>query len=96
MGDLRDWSPEPNGAVAEDRPVLSSLLLSSLPCNPNPAAIDAGCWEVAEQATQEIISHVQPTVVSEIRRREVIAYVQRLIRDSLGCEVCFFVFVFFI
>ncbi|KAJ4704269.1 PAP/OAS1 substrate-binding domain superfamily [Melia azedarach] len=82
MGDLRDWSPEPNGAALEERPLSSS---SSVPSN--QTAIGAGYWQRAEEATQEIISQVQPTVVSEERRKAVIDYVQRLIRNYLGCEV---------
>lgn len=90
MGDLRDWSSEPNGSVTEDRHIPSSPSISSLQSsspNPNPTAIGAGRWGKAEQTTQEIISRVQPTVVSEERRKEVIDYVQRLIRGCLGCEV---------
>ena len=86
MGDLRDWSPEPNGAAAEERPSSSS---------PAPedrgmaevAAIGAEYWKRAEDATQGIIAQVQPTVVSEKRRRAVIDFVQRLIKGYLGCEV---------
>lgn len=89
MGDLRSWSLEQNGAVAEEKPSssssssFSSLLLS------NPTAIDSDCWPRAEEATQAIISQVQPTVVSERRRKAVIDYVQRLIRGRLRCEVSF-------
>lgn len=82
MGDLRDWSPEPNGAVFGERPSSSS---SSVPSN--QTAIGAEYWQRAEEATQAIIAQVQPTVVSEERRKAVIDYVQRLIRNYLGCEV---------
>ncbi|TXG58955.1 hypothetical protein EZV62_016784 [Acer yangbiense] len=73
MGDLRDWSPEPNGVVLEERSTSS--------------IIPADYWLRAEEATQGIISQVQPTVASEERRKAVIDYVQRLIRNNLGCEV---------
>ncbi|KAK3227478.1 hypothetical protein Dsin_007340 [Dipteronia sinensis] len=73
MGDLRDWSPEPNGVVLEERSPSS--------------IIPADYWQRAEEATQGIISQVQPTVASEERRKAVIDYVQRLIRNNLGCEV---------
>lgn len=82
MGDLRDWSPEPNGAVLGERPLSSSSSVSS-----NQTAIGAEYWQRAEEATQAIIAQVQPTVVSEERRKAVIDYVQRLIRNYLGCEV---------
>ncbi|CAN0846843.1 hypothetical protein LINGRAHAP2_LOCUS4650 [Linum grandiflorum] len=79
MGDLRPWSPEVNGGdVAEERPSSSS----------SPSApIDAANWKRAEAAAQLIIAQVQPTLVSEERRKTVIDYVQRLIRNSIGCEV---------
>ncbi|KAJ4912251.1 PAP/OAS1 substrate-binding domain superfamily [Raphanus sativus] len=44
-------------------------------------------WNRVEEATREIIEHVHPTLVSEDRRRDVIDYMQRLIRMTLGCEV---------
>lgn len=85
MGDLRDCSPEPNGIVVEERPSSSSS--SSTFSSNQTAAIGAEYWKRAEEATQGVISQVQPTVVSEKRRRAVIEYVQRLIRGFLGCEV---------
>lgn len=85
MGDIRDWSPEPNGAVLDQRPSSSlSSLLSS-----NQKAIGAEYWQRAEEATQGVIAQVQPTVVSQNRRRAVIDYVQRLITSCLGCEVSY-------
>ncbi|XWS13061.1 hypothetical protein CRYUN_Cryun36dG0005100 [Craigia yunnanensis] len=81
MGDLRDWSPEQNGVASKERSSLSSSSSS------NQAGIGAEYWKKAEEATQGIIAQVQPTVVSEKRRKAVIDYVQRLIRNYLGCEV---------
>ncbi|KAL4271425.1 hypothetical protein GQ457_13G027340 [Hibiscus cannabinus] len=78
MGDLRDWSPEPNGVSSRDRSSSSSS---------NQTGISAEYWRKAEEATQGIIARVQPTVVSEERRKAVIDYVQRLIRNYIGCEV---------
>ncbi|GMH28699.1 hypothetical protein Nepgr_030542 [Nepenthes gracilis] len=71
MGDLR----ERNGVVVEDSPLSDHI------------PVGAEVWARAERVIQEIIGQVQPTVVSEERRREVIDYVQRLIRNCLGCEV---------
>ncbi|XP_057486675.1 uncharacterized protein LOC130772804 isoform X1 [Actinidia eriantha] len=79
MGDLR----EPIIGTEEEKPVLSAPSSS----NPNPSSIGLERWARAEEATHKIICQVQPTAVSEERRREVIDYVQRLIRASLGCEV---------
>ncbi|XVE80759.1 hypothetical protein DITRI_Ditri15bG0006100 [Diplodiscus trichospermus] len=81
MGELRDWSPEANGVASEER--SSSLSSSSL----NIAGIGAEYWKKAEEATRGIIAQVQPTIVSEERRKAVIDYVQRLIRTYLRCEV---------
>ena len=81
MGDLRDWSPESNGVVSDERSSSSSSSSS------NQAGIGAEYWQKAEEATQGIIAQVQPTVISEERRKSVIDYVQRLIRNFLGCEV---------
>ncbi|XP_052173099.1 uncharacterized protein LOC127788633 [Diospyros lotus] len=52
-----------------------------------PMSIGAERWDRAEEATQKIIRQIQPTGLSEERRRAVIDYVQRLIRGRLGCEV---------
>ncbi|XP_074317524.1 uncharacterized protein LOC141653596 [Silene latifolia] len=77
MGDLR----EPNGVIWEESVVTlsSSSSVSS--------AAGRKVWSRAEVATQEIIRQVQPTVVSEERRRDVLDYVQRLLKGYLGCEV---------
>ncbi|XP_057549676.1 uncharacterized protein LOC130827830 isoform X2 [Amaranthus tricolor] len=75
MGDFR----EQNGVVLEESPSsCSSCSISSF----SPEV-----WAQAEQATHEIIKQVQPTVVSEERRGDVIDYVKRLLKGYLGCEV---------
>jgi hypothetical protein len=61
-----------NVAVREDRPL---------------SLIGAERWSRAELATKKIIFQVQPTEVSEDRRRKVIDYVQRLITGCLGSQV---------
>ncbi|GLT32429.1 hypothetical protein SLA2020_070980 [Shorea laevis] len=85
MGDLRDWSPELNGVVSEERP--SSSPPSSALVSSNQIATGKEIWQKAEEATQKIIAQVKPTVVSEERRKAVIDYVQRLLKRRLGCEV---------
>lgn len=103
MGDLReDWSSELNGAVVEERPSSASSLSSSpsslFSSNQASAAAAAGIsaeyWKKAEEATQGVIAQVQPTDVSERRRKAVIDYVQRLIRGCLGCEVRIFTYTY--
>lgn len=94
MGDLRVCSRPPSGVVAtEDRPRPVSLL-SSLPplplracSSPDPSVIEEDRWAVAEETAREVIGCVHPTLDSEEKRKDVIDYVQRLIRCSLGCEV---------
>ncbi|KAH9607877.1 hypothetical protein KSS87_013267 [Heliosperma pusillum] len=78
MGDLR----EPNGVIFEESVVKSSSFSSYL-----SSAAGKEVWARAEAATQDIIRQVQPTVVSEERRRDVLDYVQRLLKGYLGCEV---------
>ncbi|XAR58844.1 Polynucleotide adenylyltransferase [Bertholletia excelsa] len=79
MGDLRDCSGMPNGVVAEDRPS---------PCtNPDPSLIVEDTWEMAEKTTQELVRWIHPTLDSEEKRKDVIEYIQRLTRFSLGVEV---------
>ncbi|GLT59320.1 hypothetical protein SLA2020_321460 [Shorea laevis] len=85
MSDLRDWSPELNGVVSEER--LSSSSSSSSLVSSNQTGNGGEIWQKAEEATQEIIALVQPTVVSEGRRKAVIDYVQRLVKKYLHCEV---------
>lgn len=60
---------------------------SSSVSNQKQMAIGAECWLSTEQITQEILSAVQPSLVSEQRRMGVIHYVQRLIRSTYGTEV---------
>lgn len=80
MGDLR--GPFFSAAVKEG-PAPSSPSAS----NPDPSSIGPERWARAERLTQDIIRKVQPTTESEERRKALINYVQRLIRDSLHCEV---------
>lgn len=47
----------------------------------------AESWQRAEEATEELIQHIQPTALSEQRRRAVVEYVQRLIKRLLRTEV---------
>ncbi|XP_048490119.1 uncharacterized protein LOC104898183 isoform X2 [Beta vulgaris subsp. vulgaris] len=75
MGDFR----EPNGVVLEESSVPSSSFSLS--------SFSPEVWARAEQTTHEIIRQVQPTVVSEERRRDVVDYVQRLLKGYLGCEI---------
>ncbi|KAF8397025.1 hypothetical protein HHK36_018663 [Tetracentron sinense] len=87
MDDLQDWLQQPNGILTEERLPSPSLSSSSSSSEPHPISIGSDCWVRAEQTTHEIICQIQPTLVSERRRKEVIDYVQRLIRGYVGSEV---------
>ncbi|KAH6786979.1 hypothetical protein C2S52_006531 [Perilla frutescens var. hirtella] len=80
MGDL----PVGGGGAAEVKPMASH---STSFTEPNRLEIGRENWVAADRAAREIIWKVQPTPVSEERRKEVVDYIQRLIRDCLGAEV---------
>lgn len=77
----------------EDR--QENSLPSSVP-NQQPLSIDEELWLLAEERAQEILCTIQPNVISEVNRKEVIEYVQRLIRSYYGAEVRIFdpIFIF--
>lgn len=94
MGDLQLWPQQLDGVGVADAdhnpppsPSPASPSSTSHPPNPHHLAIGADAWLEAEQATQEVIRHILPTVVSEQRRKTVVDYVQKLIRGFLGSEV---------
>lgn len=76
MGDI--GAVEANGVVMEERLVST---------NPDPSTISEDYWAVAEQTTQEVVNSIHPTLDAEEKRKDVIDYVQRLIRCYLGFEV---------
>ncbi|KAL2317374.1 hypothetical protein Fmac_031250 [Flemingia macrophylla] len=86
MGDLHV-----NGLVfGEDRPCASSPPSPPLPpLNPDPSSVAPDAWAAAEKTTAEILRRIQPTLAADRRRREVVDYVQRLIRYGARCEVMF-------
>ncbi|KAK1271818.1 hypothetical protein QJS04_geneDACA005863 [Acorus gramineus] len=85
---LQNGSVVPEDALHEAAAAgLRSPLTSPAPMNPDPLSIRGDAWRVAEESTAEIIQRIQPTKVSEQRRRDVIDYVQRLIRGYLGSDV---------
>lgn len=57
------------------------------PPNFYPFSIDAELWLLAEERIQEILCTIQPAIVSEKKRKEVINYIQRLINGYYGIEV---------
>ncbi|CAK9153810.1 unnamed protein product [Ilex paraguariensis] len=87
MGDLQVWCGCQNGVAMEDDQFFSSNSLPMASSNPDPSSICKNCWAVAEETTQEVVNRIHPTLDSEEKRKDVIDYVQRLVRTSLVCEV---------
>lgn len=67
----------------------ASSCLSSSSSSPNlvPLPIDMELWLMAEERTQEILCAIQPAHISDRSRREIIDYVQKLIKGYYGIEV---------
>ncbi|KAH1205001.1 hypothetical protein GmHk_16G045814 [Glycine max] len=62
-----------------------NLLAFSMPSQ--LLSIDEELWRMAEERAQEILWTIEPIVLSEVNRKDVIDYVQRLIRGYYGAEV---------
>eukprot|EP00268_Persea_americana_P011133 TRINITY_DN1465_c1_g2_i2.p1 TRINITY_DN1465_c1_g2~~TRINITY_DN1465_c1_g2_i2.p1 ORF type:complete len:984 (-),score=174.72 TRINITY_DN1465_c1_g2_i2:957-3908(-) len=87
MGNLEVMLPQ-NGELAEETQLASPSQLSSHPHTASiTTEITTESWQRAEETTHEIICRIQPTVVSEERRKAVVEYVQSLIKAYLGSEV---------
>ncbi|CAK8567784.1 unnamed protein product [Lathyrus sativus] len=69
--------------------IQENLLLSSSP-NHSHLPIDEELWLMAEERAQEILCTIQPNVVSEVNRKQIIDFVQRLIGGYYGGEVFVF------
>lgn len=76
----------PEGAAAAAAEFVPADCSPSL-LEANPSEICQENWAAADKATRELIRKVEPTSVSEDRRRKVVDYIQRLIRNCLGAEV---------
>lgn len=55
--------------------------------NPHPSSIPNESWILAEETMVHMITKIQPTKQSEERRRNVVEYIQKIIKQKLGCEV---------
>jgi len=65
-----------------------NLLSSSLPSQ--LLSMDEELWQMAEERAQEILWTIEPNVLSEVKRKDVIDCVQKLIRGCYGSEVRLF------
>ncbi|XP_057789739.1 uncharacterized protein LOC131006597 isoform X2 [Salvia miltiorrhiza] len=54
---------------------------------PDPASLREECLSAAEEAAQQVLNCIHPTLDSEEERRDIIDYMQRLIKSHLNCEV---------
>ncbi|KAL8144512.1 hypothetical protein V2J09_017544 [Rumex salicifolius] len=72
----------------KDLPVFNSSLSSSS-SSTCLSTLDIGAeeWDVADEGAHEILSLIQPNVISERRRKEIIKYIQILIGSSYGIRV---------
>ncbi|XP_004502847.1 uncharacterized protein [Cicer arietinum] len=69
---------------------IQERLLPSFSPNLQLLAMDEELWLMAEERAQEILCLVQPNVVSEVNRKDIIEFVQRLIGGYYGGEVFVF------
>lgn len=53
----------------------------------SPVSISEECLLAAEDAAEEVLNCVHPTLDAEEKRRDVIDYVQQLVKSRLNCEV---------
>jgi len=53
-------------------------------------SMDEELWFMAEERAQEVLCTIQPNVVSEVNRKQIIDFVQRLIGGYYGGEVWIF------
>ncbi|KAL0458878.1 UNVERIFIED_CONTAM: hypothetical protein Slati_0515000 [Sesamum latifolium] len=67
---------------------LSGFFLGSRSSTqPDPASLSEESLSAAEEAAQQVLNCVHPTLDSEEKRRDIVDYVQRLIKSHLNCEV---------
>lgn len=94
MGDLLAWPPLADEGSLEE--ICQLMQPHPAPFNPDPSAISAENWQIAEKVTQDVLRCIQPTAVSEHRRKGVVEYVQKLLKRCIGTEVTFILLVSFL
>ncbi|CAK9326891.1 unnamed protein product [Citrullus colocynthis] len=88
MSVLQVCSPRPHGIFLGDDyswPHLSRLPFPT--SNSYRSLITSENWSRAEITVGDILRQIQPTLVAEQKRQEIIDYVRGLIRTRIGCEV---------
>ncbi|XP_078446497.1 uncharacterized protein LOC144715451 [Wolffia australiana] len=76
MGDLR-------GVLAGE----DELALKPRSLNPSPSAIGADHWRLGEKTVERIIRRIQPSGITDRRRRLVVDFVRDLIQGITGADV---------
>ncbi|KAE8039405.1 hypothetical protein FH972_011820 [Carpinus fangiana] len=87
MGDLQVCSPPRSSGVVLGEYCLCGASPPLPALNPDPVSIGAESWAAAERTTHEVVCRIHPTLATDYKRREVIEYVQGLIKSRVGCEV---------
>ncbi|KAL8549024.1 hypothetical protein ACS0TY_008053 [Phlomoides rotata] len=54
---------------------------------PDLSSLSEDCLSAAEEAAQQVLNCIHPTLDSEEKRRDIVDYLQRLIKTHLNCEV---------
>ncbi|CAA0820632.1 PAP/OAS1 substrate-binding domain superfamily [Striga hermonthica] len=85
MGELGVANPKGNDPSKEAREGFGSGWRSRSP--PDLGSIKAECLTAAEEAAEQVLDCVHPTLDSEEKRRDVVDYVQQLVQNRLNCEV---------
>ncbi|XP_073024512.1 uncharacterized protein [Primulina eburnea] len=70
--------------LKEEREVLH---LGRMSPRPDPASLATEYLSVAEEASQEVLNCIHPTLDSEEERSDVIDHLQRLIKTHVNCDV---------
>ncbi|CAH9138566.1 unnamed protein product [Cuscuta epithymum] len=55
--------------------------------HPDPSSIGEDYWELVDETAREVLNYVHPTMDSEEKRKDVIEFMQNLIRGCAPCEV---------
>ncbi|CAH2063978.1 unnamed protein product [Thlaspi arvense] len=83
MGDIQEILSVSSSSSSSS----SSLSLSTAQPKGNSLPTDAEFWMIGEERAHEILSTIQPIIVSDRSRNEIINYVQTLIKSHDGIEV---------
>ncbi|CAA7060458.1 unnamed protein product [Microthlaspi erraticum] len=83
MGDIQERLSVSSSSSSSS----SSLSLTAAQPRANPSPIEAESWMLAEERAHEILTTIQPAIVSDRSRNEIIDYVQTLIKSHDGIEV---------